>query len=216
MSKKLKKPDPRDFNLESFADLVSGKLAIVGEDAGTFEAFRSGLLASLAPMTPYECVIAENLISIEWELLQQRRMREAALRRTLRRAIDVAMSKLREAEYDAELAQLWEEHVSSGGGEHDWEEVPPFDEEAALDEAWDLFIRATSPEIDVREGAYAFISELGVEPIDLMSKAFRGLGNDSEYHDQKVQNLERRRREVKRDLDDLQRARPIEGTSDQA
>jgi hypothetical protein len=79
MNKKLKTPDPRDFNLESFGDLVSDKLSIVGEEAGAFEVFRAGMLASLAPMTPYECVIAENLIAIEWELFQQRRMREASL-----------------------------------------------------------------------------------------------------------------------------------------
>ena len=43
-----------------------------------------------------------------------------------------------------------------------------------------------------------------------MARGYRGIGSEAELHDQKVQNLERRRREVKRDLDDLQKARPID------
>jgi len=39
--------------------------------------FHAGLTQSLAPATPYEAVLAESLISIEWELLQHRRMHEA-------------------------------------------------------------------------------------------------------------------------------------------
>lgn len=210
MGKKLTKPDPRDFHLESFADLVSGKLPIIGEDAGTFEAFRLGLLASIDPLTPYECVIAENLISIEWELLQQRRMREASIRASLLRALEYAVKASWKAEYEARLDRLWEDHISRGGDRDDFEITELFDEEGAIDAAKELFARATSKDQTQREDAYTEITELGSDPIDLMARAYRASGSEAELHDQKVQNLERRRREVKRDLDDLQKARPID------
>lgn len=209
MNKKLKTPDPRDFNLESFGDLVSGKLSIVGEDAGTFEAFRSGLLTSLTPMTPYECVVAENLIAIEWELLQQRRMR-ASIRSALLQSLEYAVRASWKAEYEESLDRLWVDHVSQCGSQDDFEINEAFDEVGAIDAAKDLFARATSKDPTQRKDAYSEITELGSEPLDLMARGYRGNSNNAELHDQKVQNLERRRREVKRDLDDLQRARPID------
>jgi hypothetical protein len=211
MNKKLKTPDPRDFNLESFGDLVSDKLSIVGEEAGAFEVFRAGMLASLAPMTPYECVIAENLIAIEWELFQQRRMREASLRETARQAIEAAVVSKMKSDYETKLDLAWEDHIASGGSKSDWREEGAFDGDAALDAANDLTLRALASQPEIRMEAYAQIASLGLEPIDLMGQAYRDHSNQAHVHDQKIQNLERRRREVKRDLDDLQRVRPFEG-----
>jgi len=170
MGKNITKPDPRDFHLQSFADLVSGKMAIIGEDVGTFGAFRSGLLASLTPMTPYECVIAENLIAIEWELLQQRRMREASIRAALLQALKYAVKDRWKAEYEASLDRLWVDHVSQGGSQDDFEINEAFDEEGAIDAAKELFARATSKDPTQREGAYAAITELGSDPVDLMAR----------------------------------------------
>ena len=73
--------DPARFGLASFAEILPRRLRIVGEDHDSFETFRAGLMRSLAPMTHYECVIAENLVRIEWDLVQHYRMNEAALRR---------------------------------------------------------------------------------------------------------------------------------------
>ena len=50
-----------------------------------------------------------------------------------------------------------------------------------------------------------------MSPIDLMSEAYVSYLSPSGKHDDKVQELERRRRDVRRDYDALQRARPIEG-----
>ena len=85
--KKETLPDPQRFNLDSFAAILPRREAIVGEDPRSWEAFQASMRQSLNPGTPYEAVIAENLISIEWELLQHRRMRDAVLRKTIRSAI---------------------------------------------------------------------------------------------------------------------------------
>jgi hypothetical protein len=198
-------PDPQRFNLESFATILPERQSMVGEDAGSWEAFHAGMRQSLNPGTPYEAVIAENLIAIEWELLQHRSMREAVLRKTVRNAIRTA--------------------VENAGGE------------AAV--AKSLADRAVSSDTQVRERAYAEIRELGMEPVELMGEAYRGtlrssahpaftptdpleydlpaaaeqdLTDDSaDFHDEKIRQLERRRREVKRDYDQLRQSRPAEG-----
>ena len=49
-----------------------------------------------------------------------------------------------------------------------------------------------------------------MEPVDLMSTAYRSRERSIMFHDGKYQELERRHREVKRDYDALQKALPIE------
>lgn len=87
MPQDLSLPDPGRFDLKSFADILPARPPIIGEEPGSFKGFRQGLLESLAPTTPYECVVAENLVSIEWELLQHRVMRDAGIRRQISDAI---------------------------------------------------------------------------------------------------------------------------------
>ena len=82
-------------------------------------------MQSLAPVTPYEGVIAENLIAIEWELLQHRRMRDAGLRMIIRDHIRRAVIKREKA--------AWEAHEEAGGTDDDWEEPFSFDKQAAKD-----------------------------------------------------------------------------------
>ena len=86
MPKNLTLPDPTRFGLERFADLLPARDHITGEDPGSFDGFHEGLMQSLAPLTPYEGVIAENLIAIEWELVQHRRMRDVGLRAIIERS----------------------------------------------------------------------------------------------------------------------------------
>ena len=83
--------DPADFGLTRFSDLLPAREHIIGEDPGSFDRFRESMTRALAPMTPYEHVIAENLIAIEWELIQHRRMRDAGLRRIMSDAIRKAV-----------------------------------------------------------------------------------------------------------------------------
>ena len=96
---------PTRFNLTSFAELLPARDHIIGEDPGSFDGFHGGMMQSLAPVTPYEGVIAENLIAIEWELLQHRRMRDAGLRQIIRKAICDAVVAEQEADIAAEVAE---------------------------------------------------------------------------------------------------------------
>lgn len=208
-------PDPRRFNLASFADLLPRREPIIGEDPGSFDSFRIGLVQSLNPATPYECVIAENLVQIEWELLQHRAMREACLLRLIRPAIAKAVRGQKRHEHSLAMDEAWDDYIEKGGAEDDWEEPYEFDEEAADEAASGLVDRATSSDPQVQAAAYAEISSLGLSPLELLSEAHRGTLNEgyraddsAEYHDTKIRELERRRREVKRDYDQLRQSRP--------
>ncbi len=210
MSKHISPPSPERFGLTTFADLLPARDPIPGEDPGSFKGFREGMMWSLTPFTPYECVVAENLVAIEWELLQHRRMRDAALRRTICVAIRDAVVARERARHYAALRAAWQEFIDKGGDEDDWEDPFDFDEGAAREIGDDLGARAVSADPDVQAEACAEIVALGIAPVELMSKAYAELGAPASRHDEKIQELERRRREVKRDYDALQKVRPLE------
>lgn len=214
MSKDLTVPDPRDFGLASFAELLSSRPPIPGEVPGGFDAFREGLLASLTPMTPYECVVAENLVSIEWELFQRRRMREAVLRNALRKSVtDAAMrraSAIHDDAFDPARDAHWEAHTAAGGSDRDWNDPHPFDRTAARERVDALTDGALSNDPREQAAAYQGLTEMGVSLADLMGDAYAEAHGHGQRHDAKIQELERRRREVMRDYAAIQKARPIE------
>lgn len=51
-----------------------------------------------------------------------------------------------------------------------------------------------------------------MDPVEIMGEAYRSRDWSVTHHDQKLRELEGRRREVKRDFDALQRARLVEAT----
>jgi hypothetical protein len=191
MPKDLTITPPTAFGLKSFADLLPARDPIIGEDAGSFDRFHRAMVASLGPTTPYECVVAENLIAIEWELTQHRRMRDASLRQIIQSAI-----------FDAFVSFKQDEHVQQSEGE--------FDNRAVEEEAKDLVERALSSDAKVQAKAYGELNALGMDPVEIMGEAYSTHERSVTYHDNKLRELEVRRREVKRDYDALQRSRPVE------
>ena len=201
--------DPARFGLASFAEILPRRLRIVGEDHDSFETFHAGLMRSLAPMTPYECVVAENLVRIEWDLVQHGRMKEAALRRHTHEAIRDAFIALRRQAHGRKQDEAWTRHLDAGGSEEDWAPEPFDDVEA--EEIGEHFARlAVSDDAKARRGVEDEITRLGLSPLDLMSEAYASAESHAHWHDAKIQDLERRRREVKSDYDRLQKTRPIE------
>ncbi len=62
------------------------------EDAAMFQAFRSSLLADLAPRSAYEKTLAENLVAIEWEIVRHRQLRDAVVNRAFRESAAKALA----------------------------------------------------------------------------------------------------------------------------
>lgn len=216
MSRDLTLPSPERFGMTSFAELLSSRAPVLGEEPHTFGAFHDGLMRSLTPFTPYECVVAENLVAIEWELFQQRRMRDACLRADLSEGVRKAAMEVEAARHDAALDKAWEAHVDEHSNDNDWSEPFAFDKEAAEERSDDLASRAVSHDRDVQATAHDEIVAMGLSPVDMMSDAYGKPFADARRHDGKVQELERRRREVKRDYDALQKARPVDAEIDDA
>ena len=210
MTTDLTPPDPARFNLASFADLLPSRAPIIGEDPGSFEGFHAGMMQSLRPMTPYEGVIAENLIAIEWELLQHRRMRDAGLRTVVRDRVSEAVVKREAAAHDAKLDEAWDAHEAEGGTEDDWEDDFSFNLEAAREASLTLGQNAVSRDPDTFQAACAEIEGMGLDVLALMSGAYLGYKTAVTKHEGKLPELERRRREVMRDFEALQKARPVE------
>jgi len=211
MSQDLPTTPPTAFGLESFADLLPVRDPIPGEDPGSFEGFRAAMMASLIPGTPYECVIAENLIAIEWELVQHRRMRDSGLRVLIRKAIRKAIVRQKDAEHQSALEASWERHVEAGGSEANWNETP-FDRDAAKMAGEHLAACAMSRDPETQARAYEDVSALGMDPVEIMGEAYRSYEDSVTHHENRLPELEQRRREVKRDFDALQRSRPVEAT----
>ncbi|SNT36715.1 hypothetical protein [Tropicimonas sediminicola] len=210
MSNELAPSDPARFGLTTFSSLLPVREHIVGEDPGSFQGFHDGIMQSLAPVTPYESVIAENLVAIEWELIQHRRMRDAGLRKIIGDAICDAVVKKEKAAHDDALDEAWDSHVESGGTEDDWEAPFSFDRDDAAVKGRDLATRAISREDVEFAAACDEIDAMGIEVVELMGEAYRSSSVTVRKHEEKLQELERRRREVKRDFDALQKARPVE------
>jgi hypothetical protein len=214
MPNALTHPDPRDFGLASFAELLTSRAPMPGEDPHSFDTFRRGLLASLTPATAYECVVAESLVAIEWELLQRRRMREASLRKTISEAIlKSAMSCARaihNAEVDKARDEDWDEFIAAGGDGEEWDDPYPFDQDAAEERVAKLVDEVLSNIATTQAAAHKALTEMGVDLIGLMGAAYAQTFGEAVRHDTKTQELERRRREVRRDYDAILSARPIE------
>lgn len=206
----LTPPDPARFGFASFIELLPGRGSMPGPSADAFPAFESALLRSLAPATPYEAVIAENLIAIEWELLQHRRMRDRAVASRVEEKIVEAGVEACKARHEADLDRAWDAWIADGNAEDDFEEWP-FDSPAATREATDLAARAVARDPETVAAAETEIAALGMDLLALLAAVHPAQGQAGRYHDQKIAELEGRRREVKRDLDALQAARPIEG-----
>jgi hypothetical protein len=138
-------PDPAQFNLASFAELLFHREPLIGEDPGTYDGFHAAMMQSLGPATPYECVIVDNLIAIEWELLQHRKMRDAGLRRFTVEVISEAFVASRKVAQKSK-----------------------FNPKVAAAEGNDLADRAVASDPQIRHAAQAEITALGMDPMQVM------------------------------------------------
>jgi hypothetical protein len=161
-------------------------------------------------MTPCEGVIAENFIAIEWELLQHRRMRAAGLRRVMRDRVSAAVVNREQAVHFEKLDEAWDAHEAEGGTEDDCEEQFSFDRDAAKEAGQSLAQNSVSHDSDTFQAGCAEIEAMGLDVVDLMGEAYRSYDESVRDHENKLPDLERRRREVMRDYDALQKARPVD------
>lgn len=206
MATAVTRPDPGRFNMETFSELLFQRETVIGEAPVAYATFHGGLMQSLVPTSPYECVVAEKLIALEWELTQHRTMRNACLRHS---AVDAVMHAV-----VSFIEENWKSGANNKGGAITKAKArgqkPTFDMQAATAEGADLAKRATSADEDVRNAACSEITAMGMDPLEVMSAAYRSSGTGVTFHGAEIQDLEKRSREVKREYDALQKARLLE------
>ena len=175
------------------------------------------------PMTAHERVLAENIITVEWEISQLMRAMRASVRRGVEQDIQshiinkhqaiyrTKMDKFRK-DYQAEIGQSFDFNLSFGD---QFEEPYEFDPIPAKTEADDLVQRLYSKEPDIKKCAHDDLSVTFKHAEDILADQYKS-GKVFQTHSDRIATLEERRRDLKKDYDRLQQFRPIEGIAEEA
>ena len=223
MATKTKSLVAQQFGLTSFAELLFETSDAIGEIDGSFETFHEHLLQSLVPMTAHERVLAENIITVEWEISQLTRTMRASVRRGVERDIQSHIINKHQAVYNAEMDKLRKDRQAARGQSLDFDlsygtqfEVPyEFDPLPAETEADDMIQRLYSQELDVKEQAHDDLALTFKHAEDILADQYKS-GETFQTHSDRIATLEERRRDLKKDYDRLQQFRPIKGISEEA
>jgi len=100
--------------------LLAREAVIVGEDPTEFEAYREGMLATLAPVGPVEEMLAERIVGLSWRLRRAERLQ------------NIAFAALDEGEPAALLEARFQEWKQHKGSERDRTACGVLDENTAL------------------------------------------------------------------------------------
>lgn len=142
-------------------------------------------MVDLAPGTPYETALVENLVTLEWESIRHRNIRDQLILSKFR---DLSMGALQYAE------------IKSIRGERIDQEV--HEEARAL----------MSPDPRQRAVGLSALEERHINPTELLAEAYTEVRHAIEVHEYKLSELEIRRRRLREDYDRLKaaRAKPVE------
>ena len=174
-------------------------------------------------MTAHECVLAENIITLEWEISQLTRAMRASVRRGVEQDIQSHIINKHKGIYNAEMGKLCKEHQPASGQLFDFnlilgdqfEEPYEFDPIPAETEAEDLIQRLYSKEPEIKKCAHDDLSVTFKHAEDILADQYKR-GNVFQTHSDRIGTLEERRRDLKKDYDRLQQFRPIEGIAEEA
>ena len=160
-------------------DLLPRPMLLPGEDRALYEGLREALLGDLAPRSPYERLLAEDLVQLAWEAARVRRMRDDLIRSKAR---DLAIGVFATGEV---------------------EEVENYSvREAAL--AFDL----VGSDPDRATQAALALQEFDITPSEILAQAYSRVAAQVEMHEKKLAALEIRRRRLRDEYDRLRAARP--------
>ena len=201
-------PTPEgDFGSLPIHDLLPERPALIGEFSLAYEAFREATIADLAPMTKYEFLLAQQLVDLNWSILQAKVSADVELSKGVENLAKIKLTKALENEYDQECDRLYEAFVEKGGDEGGFEDPIDWDGIAPRVEGIVACLKSTDPQ--QREAATANAIALGVDPRLVLSAQ---LLNNSGYrrHSEKLPDLEKRARLLSAEYREIQKARPTD------
>jgi len=170
-----KAPPPKIGELE---DLIPRLMLFPGEDSIAYEDLRDALLGDLAPGAPYERALAENLVTLEWEAIRHRRMRDTLIKAKAR---DLAIGVFSTGEVgDAFRPDKKDELLGSA--------LVSADRKSAAKAA-------------------AALKKHEISLDEIFAKAYSHVSHQLELHEKKLADLETRRRRLRDDYERLKAAR---------
>ena len=204
---------PSDFGLNSFQELIYQSPQRGGDHLDDLDAFRDALLTDLAPIRPHEAVMAENLIMIEWDIAQILIQKRHIARSTVFDEITNQYVKLAQQEfYEEERRQRLEDKEQNNDffasltsyGSYD-----VFDPHDAKIAASKVIAQLKSGKTDQIEKAQVQIKADFPSPETILAVVYE-TGSKYRELDELLSDLEKRRRRILEDYQNLQNARAID------
>ena len=184
MSKKLTKTSSDEAHAELLQHFLPTQL-LPDEDPETHRVLRDALFLNLLPGTPYERILAEQLVTLEWEALRHRRLRDSLLMGEFR---DQSMGVFKEGEV---------------GRVYSFQQT-----KNAKEMAFDL----VGTNKNKRTKAMQTLEAAQITPSEILAKAYKELAGSLDLHERHIAEIEVRRRKLRDDYDRLKttRALPVE------
>ena len=184
MSKKLAKTPSDEAHAELLQHFLPTQL-LPDEDPETHRALRDALFLNLMPATPYERILAEQLVTLEWEALRHRRLRDSLLM----------------AEYRDQSVGVFQEG-----------DVGRISSYRRNERAKDMAFNLVSTDENRRTEAMQALEVAEIMPSEILAKAYKALARDLDLHERHIAEIEVRRRKLRDDYDRLKttRALPVE------
>lgn len=204
---------PSDFGLNSFQELIYQPPNRAGDHLDDLDAFREALLIDLAPMRPHEAIMAENIIMIEWDIAQILIQKRHIDRSAVFEEITNQYVKLAEQEfYEDERRQRLEDKEQNSDffasitsyGRYD-----VFDPHDAKIAASQIIAQLKSGKVDQIEKTQVQIKADLPSPETMLAVVY-GTGSKYRELDDVLSDLEKRRRRILEDYQNLQNARAID------
>ena len=204
---------PSDFGLNSFQELIYQPPNRAGDHLDDLDAFREALLIDLAPIRPHEAVMAENIIMIEWDISQILIQKRHIARSAIFDEITNQYVKLAEDEfYEEERRQRLEDKEQNNDffasitsyGRYD-----VFDPHDAKIAASKVISQLKSGKTEQIEKAQVQIKADLPSPETILAVVYE-TGSKYRALDGVLSDLEKRRRHILEDYQNLQNARAID------
>ena len=207
---------PSDFGLNSFQELIYQPPNKAGDHLDDLDAFREALLTDLAPMRPHEAVMAENLVMVEWDIAQIVQQKRHIARSAIYDEITNQYVKLAKTAFDAEkrLERLEnkERYGDSYASRLSFDRPEYFDPHDAKLQAGRVIAQLKSGKADQIEQAQEQIKVDLSSPETVLAAVYE-TGSKYRDLDDALADLEKRRRLLVVDYNNLQNARAIDLTA---
>ena len=204
---------PSDFGLHSFQELIYQPPHRAGDHLDDLDAFRDALLTDLAPMRPHEAVMAENIIMIEWDIAQILIQKRHIARSAVFDEVTNQYVKLAEDEfYEEERRQRLEDKEQNNdffASITSYGRYEVFDPHDAKISASQVIARLKSGKADQIEKAQLQIKADLPSPETILAVIYE-TGSKYRELDDVLSELEKRRRRILVDYQNLQNARAID------